>query len=151
MHNEIKIFISEYLKKTFEYMGIETEFKIENSEDFYQINLETNNSAILIGKNGKTLNALQRLIKLTIQNKYNENIKIRVEISNYRKNQEDQLKRKIKKIAKDVIKTKMDIKLDPMNSYQRRIVHEVIKEYSELKSESIGESPNRYIVISIKD
>ena len=102
-------------------------------------------------RHGKTLNALQRLIKLTIQNKYNENIKIRVEISNYRKNQEDQLKRKIKKIAKDVIKTKMDIKLDPMNSYQRRIVHEVIKEYSELKSESIGESPNRYIVISIKD
>lgn len=151
MDNEIKKYIQTYLDNTFQYMGIKVKIEIENNENFYKVNLETENPGFLIGYQGKNLDALQRIVTVSARKQFNEAIKIRIEISNYRKKQEEQLQRKIKEIAQDVRNTKIEIRLDPMNSYQRRIVHETVKQFPELKSESFGENPSRYIVIKVKD
>ena len=74
-------------------------------------------------------------------------IKINIDASNYKKKKEEYFEREIKKIAKEVLKTKIDTKLDPMNSYNRRIVHSIVSNFKNLKTESIGEEPNRYTII----
>ena len=66
-------------------------------------------------------------------------------------NKEKRLEREIKKIAKEVITSKIEAKLDPMNSYDRRLVHTIIAEYEDLETESFGENPNRYVVIRHKE
>ena len=71
--------------------------------------------------------------------------------SNYKVKKEKHLSFEIKKICKDVLKTKMDVKLDPMNSYERRIVHNVVSKFDNLYSESVGEGINRYTVIKYKE
>ena len=71
-------------------------------------------------------------------------------IKDYKVSKEKQLTKEIEKLAKEVIETKLDVKLDPTNSYDRRIVHNVISKYDNLVTESIGETPNRYVVIKYK-
>ena len=99
--------------------------------------LVTENNALLIGKDGKNIDAIQILLRQAVCNQTNQNNK--------------KLEFEIKKICKEVLNTKVEVKLDPMNSYQRRIVHTVVSEFPNLKSESIGEAPNRYTVISYKE
>ena len=74
-----------------------------------------------------------------------------VDVANYKVNKEKRLEREIKKIAKEVITSKIEAKLDPMNSYDRRLVHTIIAEYEDLETESFGENPNRYVVIRHKE
>ena len=74
-------------------------------------------------------------------------IKINVDISNYKYEQAKKLEKNIKNIAKEVLKTKVDTSLDPMNSYNRRIVHTIVSEFSDLETESVGEGKERHVVI----
>ena len=74
-------------------------------------------------------------------------IKINVDISNYKYEQTKKLEKNIKNIAKEVLKTKVDTSLDPMNSYNRRIVHTIVSEFSDLETESVGEGKERHVVI----
>lgn len=77
-------------------------------------------------------------------------IKINLDIAGYRRHKEDILKKEIRRIVKDVQKTKIDAKLDPMNSYDRRIVHMIVQEYDGVVTQSEGDEPNRYVVIKYK-
>ena len=79
------------------------------------------------------------------------NIKVIVDASDYRNNKQRNFEREIKKIAKEVLKTRVEAKLDPMNSYNRRIVHSLLADYENIETESFGETPNRYVVIRYKD
>lgn len=143
--------VKEYLKNFFKTLGnlmnivIESEIKIENN--IYNINLISDNNAILIGKEGKTINSIQLLVKQLIQNQFDNMIKINLDASNYKYDQTKRFERNIKNIAKEVLRTKVDSQLDPMNSYTRRIVHTIISEYENLATESIGEGKDRHVVI----
>ena len=143
--------IKEYLKNFFKTLGnlmnivIESEIKIENN--IYNINLISDNNAILIGKEGKTINSIQLLVKQLVQNQFDNIIKINLDASNYKYDQTKRFERNIKNIAKEVLRTKVDSQLDPMNSYTRRIVHTIIGEYENLATESIGEGKDRHVVI----
>ena len=79
------------------------------------------------------------------------NIRINVDSSNYKVNKEKNLEREIRKICKEVISSKIDVKLDPMNSYDRRIVHNIVGEFKNLESESFSEEPTRYVKITYKE
>lgn len=143
--------IKEYLKNFFKTLGnlmnitIESEIKIE--DNIYNINLISDNNAILIGKEGKTINSIQLLVKQLVQNQFDNMIKINLDASNYKYDQTKRFERNIKNIAKEVLRTKVDSQLDPMNSYTRRIVHTIIGEYENLATESIGEGKDRHVVI----
>ena len=74
-------------------------------------------------------------------------IKINIDVSNYKIKKLNNLEKEVRKIAKEIIKTKLDVSLDPMNSYERRYIHNIINEYENLKTESIGEGKERHVVI----
>lgn len=143
-------FIKGYIKELSEKFGIQINSEVRFKEDMLFIVLVSDNNAILIGKDGRTLSAIQNILRSVITNKTGFNIKINLDASNYKAKKQKNLEYEVKKLAKEVIKTHVDVKLDPMNSYDRRCVHNVVAKFEELKSESFGESPNRYVVISYK-
>ena len=78
-------------------------------------------------------------------------LKVNLDASNYKAKKNKNLEYEVKKIAKDVLKTKIDAKLDPMTSFERRIVHNVVNNFENLMTESVGETPNRCVVIKYKE
>jgi spoIIIJ-associated protein len=115
-----------------------------NENDNIKINIETDDANLLIGKHGKTLESLQYLIN---QIMHQEKSKFLLDISNYRVKQNEKLVSLIRSIAEKVKTTKRKITLNPMSSSDRKVVHEVIKEYPGLITKSIGVEPNRKVVI----
>lgn len=144
---DVKLFIKDYLLKVTSLMGINAKFEVNEEDDVFSVKMFSDNNPILIGKDGKTLTALQLLLRQTLSNQTKFNIKVNLDASNYKMKKEKYFERDIKNIINDVIRTKDEIKLDPMNSYKRRIVHEVASEYYNIETESFGEEPNRYVVI----
>ena len=147
---EIKDNLNIYINDLSRKMNIKMKSTIEEEDSIYKIFLESDNNAILIGKDGKTLKAIQLLLRQYLNIQTGFNIKINVDISDYKEKKLKLLENTIKKIAKEVIHSKVDAKLDPMNSYERRFVHNLINDYTMLETKSIGEEPNRHIVISYK-
>lgn len=145
--NYIKKYINEFANK----FGVKINSEVRESDGIINVMLVTENNALLIGKDGKNIDAIQILLRQAVCNQTNQNIKVLVDISGYKNKKNKNLEFEIKKICKEVLNTKVEVKLDPMNSYQRRIVHTVVSEFPNLKSESIGEAPNRYTVISYKE
>ena len=145
--NYIRMFINDLSKK----MNIEINSEIKIVDKNINVLLVSNNNNILIGKDGKTLNAIQLILRQTFKELNKFNLRIMVDVSNYKEKKSKNLEYEIKKICKEVLKTKVEVKLDPMNSYERRIVHSVVAEFEGLQSVSYGETPNRYTVIKIKD
>lgn len=145
--NYIKKYINEFANK----FGVKINSEVREYDGIINVMLVTENNALLIGKDGKNIDAIQILLRQAVCNQTNQNIKVLVDISGYKNKKNKNLEFEIKKICKEVLNTKVEVKLDPMNSYQRRIVHTVVSEFPNLKSESIGEAPNRYTVISYKE
>ena len=144
---DIKNFIREYLEKVTTEMGLDTKIEINEAEDVFSVKMFSNNNPILIGKDGRTLTSLQNLIRQTLSNQIKFNVKVNLDASNYRQKKERFFEKDLKNIINDVMRTKDEIKLDPMNSYKRRIVHSIASEYYNIETESFGEEPNRYVVI----
>ena len=110
----------------------------------------SNNNQILIGKEGRTLNAIQVLVRQTLKNQSGLNLKVNIDASNYKGKKINNIEYQTKKICRDVVKTKVEAKMDPMNSYERRIVHSALADDKYVYTESIGEEPNRKVVIKLK-
>lgn len=144
---DVKEFIKEYLSSVTEKIGVNTKIEISEEEDIFNVRMFSDNNSILIGKDGKTLTSLQNILRQTLSNQIGFNIKINLDASNYKIKKERFFEKDIKNIINDVIKTKDEIKLDPMNSYKRRIVHSIASEYYNIETESFGEEPERYVVI----
>ncbi len=144
---DVKNFIREYLEKVTKEMGVTIRLEINEYEDVFTVKMFSDNNPILIGKDGRTLSALQTLLRQTLSNQIKFNVKINLDASNYKVKKEKYFENDIKKIINEIMKTKDEIKLDPMNSYKRRIVHSIASEYYNIETESFGEEPNRYVVI----
>ena len=144
---DIEIFIEDYLKKILSDMEIDAKIEIEEEENIFNVKMFSNKNALLIGKDGKNLLSIQNLLRQTINKKIQFNIKVNLDASNYKQKKERFFERDIKTIVNEVMRTKTETTLDPMNSYQRRIVHKVASDYYNIETESFGEEPNRYVVI----
>ncbi|MDD2391929.1 MAG: KH domain-containing protein [Bacilli bacterium] len=144
-------YIKNYFKELSEKMNIEIKSEVRLLNDCYKITLVTEQNSIIIGKDGKNLDAIQTLLTHSLSKRTKMRLRINVDASNYRASKQKNFEYEIKKIAKDVLRTKMEIKLDPMNSYNRRLVHSIVGEFGNLTSESYGESPDRYVVIKYKE
>jgi spoIIIJ-associated protein len=105
----------------------------------------------LIGKEGKTLNALQTLIRQSIKNNTGLLIKLNLDVSNYKLKKLKNIERLVRGIAEDVEASQISVSLDPMNSYERRLVHTLIDEYPNLITESTGEGKERHVTIKYKE
>ena len=132
------------------YMGLNVNIEAKKREKYIELNLFSDKSSILIGKNGKNLEALQLLIKNSILNTTGFKVNVILDVEDYKEKVSKHLEYNVKKIAREVKKTGVSAKLDPMNSYERRIVHNAVNEISGVVTKSEGEEPNRYIVISVR-
>ena len=148
---DIKILIDEVIKIIGQNMNIVINNEILVSDEIYNVTLISNNNSILIGKEGRTLNALQTLVRQIVRNKTNTSIKINLDVSNYKMKKMKNIERIVRQVAKEVKTSKVTVSLDPMNSYERRYVHTIISEYPELETESVGEGKERHITIKYKE
>jgi spoIIIJ-associated protein len=128
-------------------MGLDLNLEVREDENIFNVTMVSNNNPILIGKEGKNLNSLQFLLRQSINNQVGFDVKVNLDASNYRAKKVRNFEYQIKNIVREVQKTKTDTKLDPMNSYQRRIVHALLSDFSNVTTESVGEEPNRCVVI----
>jgi len=112
--------------------------------------VNTSENPILIGKNGKTLDAIQMLLKNYINLFTDEHYVVLVDIGGYKEQRKKQLEILATKTAKEVAKTRVEAKLGKMNAYERRVIHTKLSDWRDVTTESEGEEPNRYVVIKPK-
>ena len=140
-------YIKSYLKEVTELMGIGVEFETQKRENYIKVNMISDNSSILIGKNGRTMRSLQDLLRQSIQSKIGVRINVILDANDYKEKQQRNIERLAIKLAKDVVKTGIEVKMDRMNSFERRLVHNKLTNFKGVLTESIGEEPNRCVVI----
>ena len=149
--NDVQNYIKETISEILKLMGIETNFEVRRRDKSISIKLFSNNNAILIGKNGRTIGALQTIIRQIVSNQINEKLSILLDVENYKEKKEKNIEYLAKKTAREVAKTKVEVTMDSMNSYERRIVHSILANDKYVYTESIGEEPNRCVVIKLKE
>lgn len=144
---DIAEFIKEKLAELLKNMNIECKFESNVRDEQINIKMYSDKNSILIGKNGQTLMAIQTILRQMVHNEIGMYPYILLDVENYKEKKISNLERNAKRIAREVLKTKIDVSLDNMNSYERRIVHNVLTKYKNISTESVGEEPNRHIVI----
>ena len=149
--SDVLEYAKKYIKDITMGMGIDVNLETRRTKEHLVIKLHTDNNSIIIGKNGRTLASLQTLVRQSIYAKTRMYVSIVLDVENYKEKQAKNIEFLAKKLAREVQKTKIDVKMDSMNSYERRLVHEILKDFKGIKTESEGEEPNRSVVIKSVD
>lgn len=144
-------FAEEYLKNVTAALGIQSETTTVLKDDIIHISLNSDHNPILIGKNGKTLQALNELARLAVSSKFKKRFRILLDINDYKDGKYSRVAFAARKAAKEVQKTKMDATLEPMPADERRVVHNALANFSHIKTESAGEGHHRAVVIKYVD
>ena len=147
LKEDVVEYAKNYLKNVLDLMGINAELEVQKRDNYIKINMFSDNNAILIGKNGRTMSSMQQLLRQTIKNKLNIKINIILDVEEYKIKQQRNIERLAVKLAKDVVKTGIEVKMDKMNSFERRLVHNKLTEFKGVTTISEGEEPNRCVVI----
>ena len=135
--------LKESIKEEFEYEIIKTDSKIN-------VNLNGEGLGYLIGYRGETLYAMQNIMSTIAGKGIQNRVRVILDIQGYKEKREKTLEELAKKVAKTVIRTKKPIKLEPMQAYERKIIHSALQENEKIETISVGEEPHRRIVISLK-
>ena len=143
--------IKDYLIRILKSMGYNVNIEVKNKEEVPKYIIFSDNDALLIGKNGKNLKALSTIVSQYLNKELGRNYKFILDVNEYKEKREKSLERLAKRIAREVATTKVEAKLDSMNSYERRIIHNVLTNNKRVYTESEGEEPNRYVVIKPKE
>lgn len=140
--------IKKIVKEFFEKTTFEVEIEFLPQKDLtFPINLKVEEPQILIGEGGQTLTELQHLLKAILKRKIGENFYIDLDINNYKKKKIEYLKELARNIADEVVLTKKEKTLSPMPAYERRIIHLELASRTDVTTESIGQEPERKVVI----
>ena len=148
---EIKNFIKEKLVNILREMGYQAEVEIQVKQDIPTYRIYSNNDSLLIGKGGKNLEALQIVLRQIVNTETGINYRFFLDVSDYKEKNEHYLESLAKRLAREVATTKIEVKMDSMNSYERRIVHNVLTNNKKVYTESVGEEPNRCVVIKPRE
>lgn len=145
------MFAKKYVEDTLSFFGINVDVYATADEDVIEINVpNTYLSNLLIGKNGDTLRSLQFLVRSTLIQKNAELTRVNVDIADYKRRHNDRIAEQAEKWAKEVLASGEPMNLRPMNPAERRVVHKVLADYSQLSTESEGEGRDRHIVLRKK-
>ena len=145
--SDINEFIKDYLVKITTDMGFDVNVESKDNDGILNITLFSDKNNLLIGRDGKNMHALTTIMKQVLFNELGTYYKFDLDIGEYKLKKKNNLERLAYKLAKEVGKTKVDAKMDPMNSYERRIIHNALNDNRYVYTESFGEEPNRYVVI----
>lgn len=150
-YSDIADFVKNKLKEMLSNMGLDVKFETTVRDEQINIKMYSDNNNILIGRNGQTLIAIQTILRQIVHNEIGIYPYILLDVENYKEKKNSNLERTAKRIAKEVQKTKIDVSLDNMNSYERRIIHNALSNFKNISTLSEGEEPNRHIVIRYKE
>jgi len=142
----------DFLKEVFEAMNMTVviEVKYNEEEKTMDIDLSGDEMGVLIGKRGQTLDSLQYLVSLVVNKDSEDYIRVKVDTENYRQRRKDTLENLAKNISYKVKRTKRAVSLEPMNPYERRIIHSALQNDKYVTTHSEGEEPYRHVVVTIK-
>lgn len=143
--------IKNFLNKLLKDLGFNSNIEVKMNEEVPTYTIYSDNDSLLIGKNGKNLQALSIVTNQYIKKEVRENFKFLIDVNAYKEKHERALVRLAKKVAREVATTKIEAKMDSMNSYERRIIHNALTNNKKVYTESEGEEPNRYVVIKPKE
>lgn len=145
--------IRNFLSQIFAAMGLEVEILINASaeeENVYDVELKGAEMGVLIGKRGQTLDSLQYLTNLAINKHSDTYTRVKLDTEDYRKRRKDTLENLAKNIAYKVKRTKKAVSLEPMNPFERRVIHSALQNDRYVSTHSEGEEPYRHVVITLK-
>ena len=137
----------EFLNGLFNVLNISADVTLVKEADKIEINVDAQNTTKIIGKHGETIDAIQTLASAVANTGRDKYVRVVVDCENYRENREATLERLAENLAQKAIRLQKKVQLEPMNPYERRIIHSKLSEYEGVKTVSEGKEPNRYIVV----
>ena len=140
-----------FLQELTHLMGVDVDIYLNNDEpDTLHLNMFGDSRGILIGRRGETLDALQYLTSLNVNRGRDEYLRVSLDSENYRAKREEALRRLANRMANRAVKTGRKVVMEPMNPYERRILHSALQQNDAVTTHSEGEEPNRHVVITLK-
>ena len=149
--DEIINYLKDSLNEILSLIGIEANYEVRRRENRIEIKIFSDNNAILIGKNGRTMQSLQTILRFILKNHVASDLSVMLDVENYKEKRNRNIEYLAKKVARDVAKTKVETKLNNMNSYERRIVHNILSDNKYVYTVSEGEEPNRHVIIKPRE
>ena len=131
-------------------LAVDVEVKMNEEEKEMDVNLTGEEMGLLIGKRGQTLDSLQYLVSLVVNKESEDYLRVKLDTENYRERRKETLETLAKNIAYKVKRTRRPVSLEPMNPYERRIIHSALQNDKYVFTKSEGEEPFRHVVIALK-
>lgn len=144
---DIKQFLSDYVNEFFKGLEVEVDVKVEKDNDLYKVILNADNNAILIGRNGSTLQALNVVVKGACSNTFKRKVNVLVDINNYKEQKYEKVEMMALRVAKTVQRSKVSALLDPMPNDERKIVHQYLSNMEHIRTASEGDGYERRVRI----
>ena len=144
----VQEYIEGYVRRFISEMGFEVETVSYLQDGRIYCNINTSNNSILIGKAGVILRAINFIVKNAVSTTYKKRIELSVDINGYKEERYKKVASMARKLGKQVLRTKADIKLDPMPADERKVMHHELAKLDHVKTQSYGEGKNRHMVIS---
>ena len=139
-----------FLNKILPLMGIDAEVDVKiNDDKSYDINISGEKMGVVIGRRGETLDELQYLTSVIVNKGSEDYIKVTVDTENYRAKRTETLEKLANKVADKVVRNGRNMTLEPMNPFERRIIHSALQSNEDVTTYSVGEEPNRKVVVSL--
>jgi len=139
-----------FLEDVLSKMNVEVEIEKVEDEESILLKITGKDSGIIIGRRGETLDALQYLTSLAVNKQSNDYKRVTIDIENYRQKREETLVKLAERLSDRVVRYRKSVTLEPMNPYERRIIHASLQNNKLVETHSVGEEPNRKVVITLK-
>ena len=139
-----------FLREVTKEMGLDLEISAKKGDESLYVDIQGKDSGTIIGKRGQTLDAIQYLTSLVVNKGQDEYTRVVVDAENYRAKREKTLEALAYRVANKVIKTKRSVKLEPMNPYERKVIHAALHDHPKVMTRSEGQDPYRRVVIELK-
>ncbi|MBU5474209.1 RNA-binding cell elongation regulator Jag/EloR [Roseburia sp. MSJ-14] len=150
--SDVEDYVRDFLEDVFHAMDMKVEIMITKSEDGKNVDVELKGDemGVLIGKRGQTLDSLQYLTNLAVGKQVNEYVKVKLDTEDYRKRRKETLENLARNIAYKVKRTKRPVSLEPMNPFERRVIHSALQNDRYVSTHSEGDEPYRHVVVTLK-
>ena len=150
--SDVEDYVRDFLEDVFHAMDLKVEIMITKSEDGKNVDVELKGDemGVLIGKRGQTLDSLQYLTNLAVGKQVNEYVKVKLDTEDYRKRRKETLENLARNIAYKVKRTKRPVSLEPMNPFERRVIHSALQNDRYVSTHSEGDEPYRHVVVTLK-
>ena len=137
-----------FLREVFAAMTLDVTIEVEELPDGVKLNLSGKGLGVLIGRRGQALDALQYLLNLAVNRKVDDKIFFTLDVEDYRRRREEALIKLAKSVAERAIKTRREVRLEPMSRHERKIIHTILQDNDRVETHSTGEDPYRYVIVT---